>query len=78
MRVSELKRLLDDEFGASYASSVAADHQMGALGGRTVDQAVAAGIDPRTIWLALCDSYDIPPERRLGKDRPLRRDAPLD
>lgn len=74
MRVSELRRLMDDEFGSSYASSVAADHRMAAIGGRTVDEAVADGLEPRSVWLALCDSYDIPQARRLGKDRPLRRD----
>lgn len=76
MRLSALRRLMADEFGEHYAASVAADHTMAALGGRTVDDAVAAGVEPRVVWEALCDSFDVPAERRLGRDRPLRRDAP--
>ncbi|WP_409485369.1 DUF3046 domain-containing protein [Arsenicicoccus dermatophilus] len=78
MRISELRRLMVDEFGEAYAGSVAADHHLAALGGRTVDEAVAAGQDPRAVWLALCDSVGIPESRRLGKDRPLRRDGRVD
>jgi len=34
------------------------------LGGNTVDQALALGLDPKRIWLAVCDAFDVPPERR--------------
>jgi hypothetical protein len=34
------------------------------LGDRTVEQALEAGVDPRKVWLAVCDVYDIPASRR--------------
>jgi hypothetical protein len=53
-----------DEFGAVRAASVAADHVFADLGGRTVDQALEASLDPKEVWRAVCVSYDVPPERR--------------
>ena len=58
-----------DEFGASYARSLASSHALHALGDRTADEALEAGVRPRTVWLALCDDLDVPPERRLGRER---------
>jgi hypothetical protein len=34
------------------------------LGGRTVEQALEAGIDARKVWRAVCDVYEVPPARR--------------
>ena len=34
------------------------------LGGRTVDEALETGIDPRAVWRAVCEEYDVPPARR--------------
>ena len=31
-------------------------------------QALAAGVNPRDVWLAVCDVQDVPAERRLGRD----------
>ena len=31
-------------------------------------QALAAGVEPRKVWLAVCDVQDVPAERRLGRD----------
>ena len=68
MRLSDFWRLMDDEFGAAYARSLARDHVLGALGNLTPLQALEAGIKPREAWLALCADMDVPPERRLGKE----------
>lgn len=65
--MSHFRSLMDDEFGPTYAGSLARDHVLGALGGRTVDQALADGESPRTVWEALCDDMDVPAERRHGK-----------
>jgi hypothetical protein len=43
---------------------VAHDHVFAELGGRTVEQALEAGIDPREVWKAVCDAYDVPAARR--------------
>jgi hypothetical protein len=78
MRISDFWRLMDDEFGAAYAHSLARDHVLGALGDRTPMQALEYGIEPREAWLALCADMDVPAERWLGKelrvpDKPRRR-----
>ncbi|WP_040161916.1 DUF3046 domain-containing protein [Mobilicoccus massiliensis] len=73
MRESEFWRLMNDEFGESYANMVGRTQQLGELGGRTVVDALDAGVPPRRVWDALCDHMGIPAERRLGRDLPLRR-----
>jgi hypothetical protein len=73
VRLSDFWRLMDDEFGAGYARSLARDHVLGALGNRTPAQALEAGIGPREVWLALCDDMDVPESRRLGKDHRPRK-----
>ncbi|WP_369052970.1 DUF3046 domain-containing protein [Kineococcus terrestris] len=72
MRHSEFWTLVEDEFGAAYGRSLAADQVLLALEDRTPRQALDAGVDPKAVWLALCEAMDVPPERRLGKD-PARR-----
>ena len=67
MRMSDFWRLMDDEFGAAYAHSLARDHVIGALGNATALQALESGVKPREAWLALCTDMDVPVERRLGK-----------
>src|SRR5665647_1026148 len=68
MRMSDFWRLMDDEFGAAYARSLARDHVLGALGNRTPIEAIESGVKPREAWLALCVDMDVPLERRLGKE----------
>ena len=45
------------------------------VGGRPAADALAAGADPREVWLALCAETDVPMERRHGVGRlePRRR-----
>ena len=52
------------QFGDTYAASVAKDFVLAGLGGRTVDQALAEGIEPKTIWRAVCEAFEIPEEVR--------------
>jgi len=75
VRHSEFWQLLEDEFGPTYARTVARDVVVDVLGGRTAEQALAAGARPREVWLALCDTMDVPVERRLGRDPKDRRRA---
>jgi hypothetical protein len=72
VRLSEFRRLMNDEFGEAYAGTVARRHSIRALGSRTAEEALEAGVPPRTVWLALCDDMDVPEERRFGKDRKAR------
>jgi hypothetical protein len=65
--------LMGDEFGPGYAASLAHDQALDAFGGRTAQEALAAGVPPREVWLALCEALDVPAERRQGQDRPRRK-----
>ncbi|MEI2732514.1 MAG: DUF3046 domain-containing protein [Dermatophilaceae bacterium] len=73
MRHSDLRRLLDEEFGPAYAASLARDHTLTALGSRTVERALSDGIPPRQVWLAVCEDFQVPPDRRHGLERRPRR-----
>lgn len=53
-----------NHFGAAYAESVAHDHVIAALDGRTVDQALASGVDAKTVWRAVCEEFEVPAARR--------------
>lgn len=68
MRMSDFWHLMEDEFGAAYAHSLARDHVLGALGNRTPLEALESGTKPREAWLALCADMDVPAERWLGKE----------
>ena len=48
---------LDEAFGAAYARSFAADHSFADLGNRTIDQAIAQGVETATIWRAVVVAY---------------------
>ena len=52
------------QFGEAYAASVAKDYVLTGLGGATVNQALAAGKEPKTVWLAVCEAFEIPEEAR--------------
>jgi Protein of unknown function (DUF3046) len=52
------------QFGDSYAESVAKDFVLAGLGGRTVDQALADGVDAKTVWRAVCEAFDVPERLR--------------
>lgn len=64
MRITVFRARLAEEFGASRADTIAADHVFAALGGRTVDQALDAGLPTREIWRAVCEAFEVPPDRR--------------
>ncbi|MGE0300494.1 DUF3046 domain-containing protein [Pseudonocardia sp.] len=64
MRLTEFRTLMNDEFGPVRAASLARDHVFAELGGRTVEDALEAGTDPRAVWRAVCEAYDVPRSRR--------------
>ncbi|MEP6563274.1 MAG: DUF3046 domain-containing protein [Nakamurella sp.] len=66
MRLTEFRGLMQAQFGPSRAPSVARDHVFSALDGRTADEALSAGEDPKAVWFAVCDAYDIPEALRYG------------
>lgn len=72
MRHSQFWEFMSDEFGQNYARSLALDLNLGALNGRTPQQALDDGDDPRVIWEAICVVQNVPEERRFGKPRTKR------
>ena len=62
--MTRFRELMDEEFGPARAASLAHDHVFAELGGRTVEEALEAGIDPRDVWRAVCEVYEVPPARR--------------
>ncbi|MCT9821499.1 DUF3046 domain-containing protein [Microbacterium sp. W1N] len=68
MRLSEFTRAVEAEFGPRGGAFVD-DLVIAELGHRTPQQALAAGVDPRTVWLALCAETDVPIARRHGVGR---------
>ncbi len=53
-----------EEFGEIRADTLAQDLVLSALGERTVNQALEAGMTPKQVWRVLCDSFEVPAERR--------------
>lgn len=70
MRLSQFWQLMDDEFGPAYARTLAVHQSLPELSGATVDEALARGVAPRTVWEAVCEQMSVPGPRRLGVDRP--------
>ncbi len=66
VRLTELRGLMQAQFGPLRAPSVASDHVFAALDGRTVNEALAAGADPKAVWLAVCDDFDVSDTLRYG------------
>lgn len=66
MRLSEFWIAVSDEFGDAYGRVVTRDLALGEVGGLTAEQAIAAGVPVRAIWLALCKATDVPSQRWYG------------
>ncbi|WP_402467887.1 DUF3046 domain-containing protein [Isoptericola aurantiacus] len=74
MRYSDFSLLVDEVFGSAYGRVLVREQVLPALGDRSPEEALAAGVEPRDVWHALCDALDVPEERRWGTDR--HRQAP--
>lgn len=65
MRITELRRRLNEHFGDDWAPSYSKDIVLAELGGQTVEQALAMGMEPVDIWRAVVRSNpDIKSELR--------------
>jgi Protein of unknown function (DUF3046) len=64
VRLTEFWSLMRAQFGEVYAQSVAKDFVFDQLGGRTVDRALADGLDPKVVWRAVCDTFKVPENLR--------------
>ena len=64
MKLTEFWHRMREQFGEVYAESVAKDQVLGALGGRTVNQALADGEDAKIVWRAVVETFDVPERLR--------------
>jgi hypothetical protein len=64
VRLTEFWERMRAQFGDVYAESVAKDQVLHNLSDRTVNQALADGEDPKTVWRAVCDTFDVPQRLR--------------
>ena len=60
MRLTEFWDRMREQFGDSYADSVAKDFVLATLGGRTVNQALADGEDAKLVWRAVGETFNVP------------------
>lgn len=51
---------MNQQFGEAYATSVAKDYVIAALGGRTIEQALADGEPAKKVWAAVVATFDVP------------------
>jgi len=64
VRQQEFWSRMERQFGSMRSQSVVHDHVFGPLGGRTAAEAMEAGVPVRTVWLEICQAYDVPPKER--------------
>ena len=66
MRLTDFWARLEQVFGRGYAASVAHDQVLAPLGGRTIEQALAAGEETAVVWRAIVAAYPerVPPRLR--------------
>lgn len=62
--MTQFHDLVRDEFGQVRGDSLMVDHVILSLGGKTAAEAIESGLDPKAVWRALCDEFDVPPRRR--------------
>jgi hypothetical protein len=55
---------MDDALGSAYAPTWASQHVMGALGGRTAQEALDAGVPPKEVWAAVWQALGLPETER--------------
>jgi hypothetical protein len=60
VRLTEFWDRMRTRFGPVYADSVARDQVIRGLGNRTAHEALAAGEDPKVVWLAVCEHFEVP------------------
>lgn len=64
MKHTEFWSRMDDALGATYARSWASMYVISDLGGRTVDEALAAGVSPKEVWRAVWAVLGLPARER--------------
>jgi len=64
VRHTEFWARMEHALGSAYARSWASMFVLGDLGGRTVDEALAAGVPPKEVWRAVWAALGLPAKER--------------
>ncbi len=64
MRLTEFWERMSAAFGPRSAEVFAQDHVLSRLGNRTVNEALGAGVAPRTVWRAVYEEMTLPARLR--------------
>lgn len=70
MTHSEFLIAVDDEFGSLQGRTIVRDLVLDELAQDTPQQALARGVSPRDVWIALCRAMNVPKERWHGAGLP--------
>ena len=70
MTHSEFLIAVDDEFGSLQGRTIVRDLVLDELAQDTPQQALARGVSPRDVWMALCRAMNVPIERWHGAGLP--------
>ena len=64
MRHTEFWARMELVLGTSYARVWSQQQVLSALDGRTVDEALAAGVPPKGVWRAVAEALSLPESQR--------------
>lgn len=64
MRYTEFWTRMEEALGSGYARSWASQFVMADLGGRTAQEALDAGVAPKTVWRAVHAALNLPARDR--------------
>ena len=64
MRLTEFWARMREQFGDAYAESVAQDFVLSGLDDRTVNKALADGVDAKIVWRAVTETFNVPERLR--------------
>jgi hypothetical protein len=64
VRITAFWDRMGAQFGEAYAPSLARDYVFASLGGRTIEQALADGVDVKVVWRAVCEAFELPENLR--------------
>lgn len=67
MRLAHFHQLVSDEFGPALGQLHLSSHVLSGYGA-TPAELIEQGVDPRTVWWALCQDFEVPESRWLGED----------
>ena len=64
MRLTEFWARMREQFGDAYAESVAQDFVLSGLDDRTVNKALADGVDAKIVWRVVTETFNVPERLR--------------